>query len=61
VDEMIGQQQIVIKGVPEYFGNVRGVSGFAILADGEVSTILDVTGLVNSLEGLLSEQPEQLH
>ena len=56
VDEMIGQQQIVIKGVPEYFGNIRGVSGFAILADGEVSTILDVTGLVNSLEGLLLEQ-----
>ena len=55
VDEMLGQQQIVIKGIPSYFGNVRGVSGFAILGDGEVSTILDVAELVNSVEGLMEE------
>ena len=55
VDEVLGQQQIVIKGIPSYFGTVRGVSGFAILGDGEVSTILDVTELVNSVEGLLDE------
>jgi two-component system chemotaxis sensor kinase CheA len=54
VDEMVGQHQIVIKGLPEYFGKVRGVSGFAILGDGEISTILDIAGLVGSMEGLLA-------
>lgn len=55
VDELVGQQQIVIKGLPEYFARIRGVSGFAILGDGEVSTILDIAGLVGSMEGLLAD------
>ena len=55
VDEMVGQHQIVIKGLPEYFGRIRGVSGFAILGDGEISTILDIAGLVSSMEGLLAD------
>jgi two-component system chemotaxis sensor kinase CheA len=55
VDEMVGQHQIVIKGLPEYFGRIRGVSGFAILGDGEISTILDIAGLVGSMEGLLAD------
>ena len=55
VDEMVGQHQIVIKGLPDYFGRIRGVSGFAILGDGEISTILDIAGLVGSMEGLLAD------
>jgi len=50
VDELVGQQQIVIKGLSRYLGQVRGVSGCAILGDGDVSLILDVAGLINSLE-----------
>jgi len=50
VDELIGQQQIVIKGLSNYLGHVRGVSGCAIMGDGEISLILDIGDLVNSLE-----------
>ena len=46
VDRIIGQQQVVIKGLTEYLGNVRCVSGCTILGDGEVSLILDVGGLL---------------
>ncbi len=53
VDELAGQQQIVIKALSGYFSKVRGISGFAILGEGEVSMILDITSLVNSVESLL--------
>lgn len=47
VDDLIGQQQIVIKSLGEQFRNVRGISGSAILGDGCVSLILDVGGIMN--------------
>jgi two-component system chemotaxis sensor kinase CheA len=50
VDELLGQQQVVIKSLGQGVGQVRGVSGGAILGDGNVSLILDVPGLV-SLSG----------
>nr|WP_320113773.1 chemotaxis protein CheA [uncultured Desulfuromonas sp.] len=46
VDEIMGQQQTVIKGLSEYIGNVRGCSGCTILGNGDVSLILDVGNLV---------------
>lgn len=48
VDELLGQQQTVIKGLSEYIaqqGNVSGVSGCTILGNGEVCLILDVRAL----------------
>lgn len=42
VDEIVGQQQTVIKGLSEYIGNVSVASGCTILGNGEVSLILDV-------------------
>jgi len=50
VDEVIGQQQIVIKGLSSYLGHVRSVSGCAILGDGDISMILDIDDLINSVE-----------
>ncbi|HNY10176.1 MAG TPA: chemotaxis protein CheW, partial [Candidatus Wallbacteria bacterium] len=50
VDELIGQQQIVIKGLSSYLGHVRGVSGCAILGSGDISLILDIGDLINSVE-----------
>jgi two-component system, chemotaxis family, sensor kinase CheA len=47
VDELLGQQQVVIKSLGESIGVVRGVSGGAILGDGSVSIILDVPGLID--------------
>jgi two-component system chemotaxis sensor kinase CheA len=46
VDEILGQQETVIKGLNDFLGDARGVSGCTILGDGEVSLILDVHGLV---------------
>jgi two-component system chemotaxis sensor kinase CheA len=45
-DELLGQQQIVIKALGESMKDVPGISGGAIMADGHVSLILDVGGLV---------------
>lgn len=50
VDEIVGQQQTVIKGLSDYIGNVRWVSGCTILGDGEVCLILDVGHLVDMFE-----------
>ena len=46
VDDLLGQQQVVIKNLGEALGRVRGVSGGAIMGDGRVTLILDVPGLV---------------
>ncbi len=47
VDELLGQQQVVIKSLGEITGNLPGVSGGAILGDGTISLILDVPGLID--------------
>ncbi|MFP4164071.1 MAG: chemotaxis protein CheA [Chitinispirillaceae bacterium] len=46
VNEIIGQQQVVIKSLGSGIGEIPGVSGGAILSDGNVSLILDVGGLI---------------
>ncbi len=46
VDEIIGQQQVVIKNLGLGGKALRGVSGGAILGDGRVALILDVAGIV---------------
>ncbi|MEQ8850332.1 MAG: chemotaxis protein CheW [Phycisphaerales bacterium] len=46
VDEILGQQQVVIKSLGQGLGSIRGVSGGAILGDGRVALIVDVSGLV---------------
>jgi chemotaxis protein histidine kinase CheA len=54
VDELLGQQQIVIKGLPGYLNHVKGISGCAILGDGEISLILDIAGLINSVDEIIN-------
>lgn len=49
-DELLGQQQVVVKTLPDYIKNVKkiqGISGCTLLGDGSISLILDITGLVN--------------
>lgn len=46
VDNLSGQQQVVIKSLGEGLGRVKGISGAAIMGDGKVSLILDVPGLM---------------
>ena len=47
VDEIVGQQQVVIKSLGHGVASVPGVSGGAILGDGKVALILDVGGLTS--------------
>ena len=46
VDELLSQQQVVIKNLQSNFRRVEGAMGATILGDGRVSLILDVAGLV---------------
>jgi len=46
VDELLGQQQVVIKSLETNYERVKGISGATILGDGTVSLILDISGLV---------------
>lgn len=45
VDDLLGQQQVVIKSL-RGLGKIKGVSGGAIMGDGQISLILDVPGLI---------------
>jgi two-component system chemotaxis sensor kinase CheA len=48
-DELIGQQQVVVKALPIYIRNtkkVRGLAGCTLLGDGSISLILDIAGLI---------------
>jgi len=46
-DELLGEQQVVVKTLPKYIKKVRGVAGCTILGDGGISLILDIPALVN--------------
>lgn len=46
VDDLLGQQQVVIKSLESNYKKVDGLSGATILGDGTVALILDVPGLV---------------
>jgi two-component system chemotaxis sensor kinase CheA len=46
VDELLGQQQVVIKNLQANFRRVEGAMGATILGDGRVTLILDIAGLV---------------
>ncbi len=45
VDELIGNQEIVVKPLGAYIGKVEGFSGATILGDGSVACILDIGGI----------------
>jgi two-component system chemotaxis sensor kinase CheA len=47
VDEILGQQQTVVKALSDYVGSPHGVSGCTILGDGRISLILDVATILN--------------
>jgi len=45
VDELLGEQHVVVKPLPAYFKQIQGISGCTILGDGNISLILDVGSL----------------
>ncbi len=48
VDDLLSQQQVVIKSLETNFQKVQGLSGATILGDGTVALILDISGLLAS-------------
>ncbi len=46
VDDLLGQQQVVIKSLEANYRKTEGVSGATILGDGSVALILDIPGLL---------------
>lgn len=49
-DELLGQQQVVVKALPNYIKNTKIISGLAgctLLGDGSISLILNVGGLID--------------
>lgn len=47
-DDLLGQQQVVVKSLPNYMGTskkVHGLSGCTLLGNGEISLIIDITAL----------------
>lgn len=46
ISSLIGEQEIVVKPIPDYFKKVQGLSGCTQLGDGSVALILDVGGLI---------------
>jgi two-component system, chemotaxis family, sensor kinase CheA len=57
VDEILGQQQVVIKSLRENVGAIAGIAGATILGDGSVALILDVDAMPRSSA---PEHPERL-
>jgi two-component system chemotaxis sensor kinase CheA len=55
VDELVGQQQVVVKNLESNYRKVTGISGATILGDGGVSLILDVTALLRSSRQLAGD------
>jgi two-component system chemotaxis sensor kinase CheA len=49
VDNLIGEQEIVIKSLGNFIGKIPGIAGATIMGDGSVALILDVRSLVNDL------------
>ena len=50
VDQLIGQQQVVIKRINDALGEVPGVSGAAIMPTGRVALVLDIAGILKLIE-----------
>jgi len=57
VDELYGQDDVVIKSISENYTNVRGIAGASIRGDGTVSLILDVSAMLD-LAAKVSDEVE---
>jgi two-component system chemotaxis sensor kinase CheA len=52
VDELLGQQQVVVKALPDYIRNIRNIkdlAGCTLLGDGNISLIIDMDGLMTTV------------
>ena len=52
IDDLIGQQQIVIKSLDNFITTSRSISGASILGDGRVALIIDIHGMVEEIKNI---------
>lgn len=51
VDGLVGQKEVVIKSLGNYFGKIQGIAGSTIMGDGSVVMIVDLNELLHIAEG----------
>lgn len=56
VDQLLGEQQVVIKNLERHYKKVDGISGATIMGDGQVALILDVDNLIDDKQLQNTEQ-----
>ena len=56
VDDLLGQQQVVIKSLEANYKKIEGFSGATILGDGSVALILDMPGILKINKNLQQRQ-----
>lgn len=54
VDQLLGEQQIVIKPLGQVFTRLRDISGSSILGSGQVALILDIPGMLQHVHEMLA-------
>lgn len=47
IDELLGQEEIVIKSLGGGLKDIKGIAGGAIMGDGRVGLILDIAGIID--------------
>lgn len=50
IDQLLQEQEIVVKPIPSYIKKVKGLSGCTQLGDGSIAMILDIAGLIHDEE-----------
>lgn len=61
VDELLAQQQVVIKSLEQNYRKVEGISGATILGDGTVALIIDIPGIVQLANVVLGKNFAAAH
>ncbi len=51
IDDLIGRREIVIKSAGQQLSMLRGIAGATLLSDGKVALVLDIGGLLQTMEG----------
>jgi len=57
VDDLLGQQQVVIKSLEQNYQRVNGISGATILGDGTVALIIDISSIGKNIDGTKKIKP----
>jgi two-component system chemotaxis sensor kinase CheA len=53
VDDLVGQQQVVIKSLEQHYKRVQGIAGATIMGDGSVALIVDVESLAMTVNNAM--------